>query len=71
MAVQNDFPCQLIHVLFDLVVLNHNDHKTNYIQERTQVMILICYNILLNERMFLFSPSVYRTIKNLCYIIKL
>ena len=38
MAVENDLTRQLVHVLLDLVVLDHDDHKVNGGEESIKVM---------------------------------
>ncbi len=50
MAVENNLARQFVHVLLNLVVFDHDDHKVNRIQERVKIMVLVGYDILLDKR---------------------
>ena len=41
--------CQLIYVFLNLVMFDHHDYKVYSSKEIIQVMVLVGYNILLNE----------------------
>ena len=50
MAIQNDLARQLIHIFFDLVMLDHDDHEVNCFKEAVQIVILISHHILGDKR---------------------
>ena len=49
MAIKDYFSFQLIPVLLDVVVLNHNHHHINFAEELIEVQDLVLHNLLLSE----------------------
>jgi len=48
-AIENHFALQLIPVLLDMVVLDHNDHHIHFVKEMVEVENLALYNLLASE----------------------
>ena len=49
MAVENDLVFQLVPVLLDMVVLDHDDYHLYFIEELVEVQNLVLHNLLLCE----------------------
>ena len=48
-AIKNDFALEFVPVLFDVVVLNHNDNHINFIEELVEVKNLVLYDFFVCE----------------------
>ena len=48
MAVQNDLVSQFVHVLTDLIVLDHYHDQVNIPKELIKIMVLVFHEILLD-----------------------
>ena len=49
-AVQHDLAGELFHLLFNFIVFDHDHDEINVRKELVQIVILICNNILRDER---------------------
>ena len=49
MAIQNNLTFQLVPVLLDMVVLHHDDHHVNFIQELIKVQNLVLHDFFVGE----------------------
>ena len=48
-AIQHHFPLQFLHIHLDMVVLNHNHHHINSLQELIEIQHLILHNLLVGK----------------------
>lgn len=54
-AVENDFAFQLVPILFDVVVLHHDDYHINIVDELVEVVELVFgYLVVFQERVITF-----------------
>lgn len=49
MTIEHDLALELIPVLFDVVVLDHDDHHVNLLEELVEVKNLVLHNLLVGE----------------------
>ena len=49
MTIENDLALQLVPILLDMVVLDHNDHHFHLAEELVEVQYLVLHNLLLGE----------------------
>ena len=49
MAIQHNFALQLIPILLDMVMLDHDNHHIHFVKELVEIQDLVLDNLLLGE----------------------
>ena len=49
MAIEDNFALELIPVLLNLVMLNHDDDHIDVCEELVEIVVLVLHDIILNE----------------------
>ena len=49
MAIQNHLTLQLVPILLDMIVLNHNHHHIHFVEELVEIKNLVRHNLFVSE----------------------